>query len=184
MFSAKTTTMSKIVVECGDPNLRIFKHRKDGRTQDSLSSHDPAIAGKLAAIPIRSLHEIAEHVDAELTSWVFVDEIQFFDRDDAASALARMCAYAKGERNLVVAGLDHDFRAREFETTKLFIERAEYRICLSSTCARCGRPAELSYLLAADNEMRVINEAPIGGADQYEPRCVACHPSWKENTSC
>jgi len=180
MFSAKTTTLARIISACGDPSRAVFKHRKDGRTSGSLSSHDATLSDTIQATPIRSLHEVAEYVDAQRTQWVYIDEIQWFERDDAASAIARMACYAR-PRNLVVAGLDLDFRGEEFPTTRLFMQRANDRICLLAVCACCGAPAPMSYLRAVVTG----TEGPVGGADQYEPRCVECHAAGvtqKENS--
>ncbi len=77
---------------------------------------------------------------------------------------------------VVVSGLDKDFRGMPFGPMGDILALADERVSLTSTCVQCGQPAVLPQRLI---DGRPANwDDPIvypGATEAYEPRCRNCH---------
>ncbi len=78
--------------------------------------------------------------------------------------------------DVVVAGLDMDFRGEPFEVMAELMARAEGVVKLTAICVRCGEEATRSQ--------RIIDGQPapfkapivvVGAEELYEARCRNCH---------
>jgi thymidine kinase len=95
---------------------------------------------------------------------VGIDEAQFFGPD-----LVDVCNRLADEgRQVIVAGLDQDFRGRPFEPIPELMAVAEYVTKALAVCMVCGAPANRSQRLV-QREARVL----LGSNDAYEARCRA-----------
>ena len=103
-----------------------------------------------------------------------IDEAQFFSKELAA-ALKPLMAQSI---NLIVAGLDLDYRGRPFESLRGLTRLADSWSRLVAVCELCGR--------TATHTQRVIDGLPapledttvrIGSHELYEARCASCHAS-------
>lgn len=127
----------------------------------------------IAAVPVRSVVPILDAM-RELRNkggLVAVDEAHFFGTDETL-----LMAYRNDWCDLIVAGLDTDFRGEPFEAILNLCDPTVRVTAIYAVCARCGAPATRTQ--------RLINGAPApwtspvivpGGDDMYEPRCVECH---------
>jgi thymidine kinase len=129
-------------------------------------SHSGASAPATAVVSGGDVVEAAAEVDA-----LFVDEVQFFEVElaDVVELLRT------GGADVVVAGLDLDFRREPFATTRRLADAALRVERFEARCLRCGRPASVTQ--------RLVNGRPaplddpvvrIGDDELYEPRCEDC----------
>jgi thymidine kinase len=79
-------------------------------------------------------------------------------------------------REVVLAGLDQDFRRQPFGPMPELMSVADEVIKLRAICINCGAPASHTY--------RVIDSRPahigdpivlVGATETYEARCRACY---------
>ncbi len=171
MFSGKSEELMRRVrrATLAKKRVQVFKSHLDERYGiREVVSHDD---GRLAARPIQSSRELAEHVAAD-TDVVAVDEVQFLD--DGVVAVANALA-DRGVR-VILAGTDMDFRGEPFGPVGLLLAIAEQIDKLHAICVVCGE-------LATRNQ-RLIDGKPapregptiqVGGLESYEARCRACH---------
>lgn len=103
---------------------------------------------------------------------VAVDEVQFFHKN----IVEILDQLANNNKQVIVAGLDQDFRAEPFEVMCAILPRAEFVTKLDAICVVCGA--------AATRTQRIINgrEASyndpiieIGAQEKYEARCRKHH---------
>jgi thymidine kinase len=170
MFSGKSEEMIRRLrrAEIAGQRVVLFKPRIDDRYDNAdVVSH----AGvRMSAVPVDGHAEIAARARGHEV--VGVDEVQFFDEQVVAAALALA---DRGVR-VICAGLDQDFRRRPFGPMPELLARAEFVDKLQAVCHRCGGPATTTQ--------RLVDGAPapysgdtivVGAAEQYEARCRDCH---------
>jgi thymidine kinase len=105
---------------------------------------------------------------------VAVEEVQFFD--DALPEVARRLA--DDGRQVLLAGLDQDYRGRPFGSMPLLLALADQVTKLTAICTVCGEPATRTQRLingepaAADSPLILV-----GGFhdESYEARCRLHH---------
>jgi thymidine kinase len=170
MFSGKSEEMIRRLrrAEIAGQRVVIFKPRIDDRYNASdVVSH----AGiRMRGVPVAGVAELVER--ARGFEVVGIDEIQFFEPEIVAAALA----LADAGRRVVAAGLDQDFRRQAFGVMPDLLAHAEFVDKLQAVCHRCGGPATTTQ--------RLVDGAPapysgativVGANEQYEARCRGCH---------
>jgi thymidine kinase len=168
MFSRKTTRLVERIAEVNSPGGLVFKHASDEkRLKGWLSSHDPKVTGRIEAMPIQSLYQVLEYVEPK-TTHVFIDEVQWFKPDEARKFLESMDKNYPAVQ-VVVAGLNLDYRGQPFEATVAFIKAASEVVACTGACG-CGQTATMSYF-----KLHASCLPGVGGMESYEPRCEHCH---------
>lgn len=170
MFSGKTERMIQRInsARASGEHVQIFYPKIDTRFRshpniNSIQAHSNI---NLEATPISTPYEIFEILEDE-TSIVAIDEIQFFDRSltQVCFSLSRRC------KQIILAGLDRDFRGEPFDTVLDIITKVRVNR-FRADCTICHNPADFTQ--------RIINNKPasyqsplimIGGSELYEPRC-------------
>ncbi|MDR0952809.1 MAG: thymidine kinase [Elusimicrobiota bacterium] len=170
MFSGKSTELIKRVeaARLAGHKIQIFNSVLDKRyTKKGIATHN---AKKLAAVSVAKAEDILPLINKD-TNLVAIDEINFFSKEiaEVAATLA-----ATGVR-VICAGLDLDYKARPFESTSHLLAIAGKVDKLTARCAVCGGVANRTQRKA-----KVKALVFVGGADDYEARCPACH-SFFEN---
>lgn len=97
---------------------------------------------------------------------VVIDEVMFFDK----SVVAVVKEMLARELNVIVAGLDTDFRREPFGVMPQLIKLSDEQAKLSSVCYKCGQVAEYSARLVNSTDQLVV-----GAGDSYQPSCGECH---------
>jgi len=172
MFSGKTEELIRRIRRAviAKQNVQVFKPRIDERyDKNHLVSHNRDRT--VPAVPVKNALEILTQVD-DKTEVVAIDEVQFFDND-----LGLICQLlADHNINVIVAGLDTDFRGEPFGPMPQLMAIAEEVMKLHAICSVCGKDASCSQ--------RLINGSPapynnptiqVGGSETYEPRCRLHH---------
>jgi thymidine kinase len=169
MFSGKSEEMIRRLrrAEIAGQRVVLFKPRIDDRYDNAdVVSH----AGvRMSAVPVDGHAEIAARARGHEV--VGVDEVQFFDEQVVAAALALA---DRGVR-VICAGLDQDFRRRPFGPMPDLLARAEFVDKLQAVCHRCGGPATTTQRLVDGVPAPYSGDTiVVGAAEQYEARCRDC----------
>jgi len=102
---------------------------------------------------------------------VIVDEGQLFD----PWIVAVVERLVNGGHDLVVAGLDLDYRGEPFGPMPALIARADRHTHLYAVCSFCGSDFATRTLRYGGGDGQVV----IGGAEMYAP---ACRPCWVDRS--
>ena len=170
MFAGKTEELIRRARRAlyAKKKVQVFKPAIDTRYDEGMVVTHMGV--RHDAQPIKSVNELRQSIEAD-TDAVFVEEAQFFSDDlvDLAVSLAD-----KGV-DVVLAGLDQDFRRRPFGPMPHLMAVADEVLKLHAICMNCGAPATHTY--------RSIDGRPahaddpiilIGATEAYEARCRAC----------
>ena len=148
--------------------VQVFKPTIDKRyDQKMVVTH---MGAKHEALSVRNVQELERAIrpDAEV---VCIEEAQFFD--DSIADLAVLLADSGVE--VVLAGLDQDFRRQPFGPMPRLLALADEVIKLRAICLKCGRPASHTYR-TIDGKPAHKNDPVIliGATESYEARCRNC----------
>ena len=171
MFSGKTEELIRRLRRAlyARRRVQVFKHALDTRSElTEIRTHNGALHEAGAA---STSGELLERVEPS-TEVVAIEEAQFFDRGIVA-ACRRL---ADSGHEVIVAGLDMDFRGRPCGPMPALLAEADEVVKLRAICARCGRDASRSQRLIDGRPAPA--SAPtilIGAQETYEARCRHCH---------
>ncbi len=171
MFSGKTEELIRRLRRAlyARQSVQVFKHALDVRSEHTeIRTHSGTLHD---AVAVSTSGELLERVE-ETTDVVAVEEAQFFD-DGIVAACRRL---ADSGYEVIVAGLDMDFRGRPFGPVPALLAEADEVVKLRAICARCGRDASRSQRLIDGRPAPA--SAPtilVGAQESYEARCRHCH---------
>lgn len=171
MFAGKTEELIRRARRAlhAKKSVQVFKPALDDRYDEAMVvTH---CGRKHEGIPVRSVSELRQKVSAN-TQVVIIEEAQFFDH----SLVPFVVELADEGREVILAGLDQDFRREPFGPMPHLLAVADEVVKLRAICVQCGREASHTY--------RSVNGRPaskddpiilIGANETYEARCRACH---------
>lgn len=148
--------------------VEVYKPSIDSRYDESMVVTHMGV--KHEATPVRNVAELASRISPD-ADYVVIEEAQFFD--DSIVDLA--VQLADQGRDVVLAGLDQDFRRKPFGPMPQLMAVADEVVKLRAICMHCGNPASHTF--------RVIDGRPahyddpivlIGATEAYEARCRKC----------
>ena len=171
MFSGKTEELIRRARRAlyARRSVQVFKHALDTRSEvTKIRSHNGVLH---EAAAVSSAGELLGRVEGA-TDVVAVEEAQFFDEGivDACRTLA------DSGHEVIVAGLDMDFRGEPFGPMPTLLAEADEVVKLRAICVRCGRDASRSQRLI--NGQPAPASAPtilVGARESYEARCRRHH---------
>lgn len=149
--------------------LQVFKPRIDTRYDERMVVTHMGVSHE--AIPVASVMELEKKLKIR-TQIVLIEEVQFFD----PSVVSLAVRLADRGLEVIVAGLDQDFRRQPFGPMPQLLAVADEVIKLRAICMRCGAPASHTYRQiegkpARENDPIVL----IGALETYEARCRNCY---------
>ncbi len=177
MFSGKTRELirqiRRLEVRYGEDAIQLFNHDIDNRyVQDHICGHDGTRVPAYAAHNVASIRLVIRSG----TKVVAIDEGQFFE----PARLEQLCIdLVKRGIDVIIAGLDTDFRWEPFGAMPNLMARADKLVKLDAVCTgsrECER--------AATRTQRLVNGCPahwddpvmfVGAAESYEARCPDHH---------
>jgi thymidine kinase len=171
MFSGKSEELIRRIRRAlyAHRSVQVFKHALETRSDlTEIRTHNGALHEALA---VSTSEELLERIE-ETTDVVAVEEAQFFD-EEILDACRRL---ADEGHDVIVAGLDMDFRGQPFGPMPALLAGADEVVKLRAICARCGRDASRSQRLI-DGEPAPASAPTIlvGAQESYEARCRHCH---------
>lgn len=175
MFSSKSHELIRIVSGLPFAGRKVLAFKPDVDNRRGLDSINSESGLKFPAISVSSSIEILKRVNSEIEV-IAIDEAQFFDMD-----LPDVCdQLAQSGKQVIVAGLDKDFRGETFGPMGQLLNMAEDVDKRHALCACCGRNASYTQrIIVADGEKRPANYTDpvvlVGATNLYEARCRDCH---------
>lgn len=148
--------------------VQVFKPAIDNRYDEEKVMTHMGVAHE--AVPVKTVAEMKRKID-ETTQVVLIEEVQFFD----PSVVPLVVGLADRGVEVIVAGLDQDFRREPFGPMASLLAVADEVVKLRAICVKCGAPASHTY--------RQIDGKPahrddpiilIGATESYEARCRNC----------
>ena len=148
--------------------VQVFKPSIDRRYDENMVVTHMGVRHE--AIPVLDTMDLEAHLNPRLDVLV-IEEVQFFD-DRIIELAVRL---ADNGVEVIVAGLDQDFRRQPFGPMPALLCLADEVVKLRAICLNCGAPASHTY--------RMINGKPahrddpvilIGATEAYEARCRNC----------
>ncbi len=171
MFSGKTEELIRLVRRAmhARKRVQVFKSDLETRSETSLIRTHDGTSFMAIAVPDSRILEQKLEPDVQI---VGIEEVQFFD--EGIVALCRRLA-DRGVQ-VIVAGLDQDFRGLPFTFMPTLLALADDVLKLHAICMVCGGEASRTQRLidgrpAAWDEPTIL----IGAEDSYEARCRRCH---------
>ena len=171
MFSGKTEELIRRLRRAlyARRSVQAFKHALDTRSGITEIRTHNGILHEAAAVS--SSEELLERVEPE-SDLIAVEEAQFFDE-----GIVEACrSLADSGYQVIVAGLDMDFRGRPFGPMPTLLAEADEVVKLRAICAICGRDASRSQRLIDGRPAPA--SAPtilVGAQETYEARCRQHH---------
>lgn len=146
-----------------------FKHSLDTRSEiDYVVSHD---GSKIKAYPVDNALVIPDLVTSEIEV-VGIDEAQFFSHELIDVVLQLI----DSGKDVIVAGLNLDFRAVPFGPMPTLMALADKVTKLSAVCITCGQDAYFSQRLVNGKPAKYDDPLIKVGADEaYQARCRGCY---------
>lgn len=132
MFSGKSEELVRHLrrYEIAHIPIAVFNHALDTRYGVAkIISHSKE---SWSSIAIKETPRILKHVESQ-TKVVIIDEVQFFD----SSIVSVVQKLLHNKKNVVVAGLDTDFRGEPFGSVPDLLALATEIIKLKAVCAVC-----------------------------------------------
>lgn len=179
MFSGKTEELIRRVRRAlyARRRVQVFKPALDTRSEHTvIRSHNGV---RHEALAVESSRHLFQQVCRE-THLVAIEEAQFFD-----SGITEACQrLADRGHQVVVGGLDMDFRGCPFGPMPALLAVADEVVKLRAICARCGADASRSQRLLDGKPAPA--SAPtilVGASENYEARCRHCHETGAEDDS-
>lgn len=164
MFSGKSEELMRRLRRAGiaRKGVQVFKPAIDTRYSalEIVSHSDLRMRSEPVDFPRDILAKVIPH-----TQVVGIDEVNLLGEDvvEVAEKLADT------GRQVILAGLDTDYRGCPFPPIPNLLARAEYIIKTLAVCMRCGAPAKNTQRLVPGGDLIVV-----GAAEAYEARCRAC----------
>jgi thymidine kinase len=171
MFAGKSEELIRLARRSlyAKKKVQVFKPSIDNRYDESMVVTHMGVRHE--AMPVRSVAEMAQLTQPE-TEVICVEEAQFFDASIADYAVK----LADKGKEVILAGLDQDFRRKPFGPMPYLMCVADEVIKLRAICMKCGAPASHTYRQiegkpARDDDPIVL----IGATEAYESRCRNCY---------
>lgn len=149
--------------------VQVFKPAIDNRFSESMVvthmgvNHDAKSVATVKELDDALLHDV---------DVVCIEEAQFFEE----SLVDLAVVLADSGVEVIISGLDQDFRRQPFGPMAKLMALADEVVKLRAICMKCGAPASHTY--------RTINGVPahkndpivlIGATERYEARCRDCY---------
>ena len=149
--------------------VQVFKPSIDDRFDETSVVTHMGVTHQ--AVPVNSVRELASKVEKD-TQIVLIEEAQFFD----GSLVELAVGLADEGKDVVLAGLDQDFRRQPFGPMPQLLAVADEVVKLRAICMKCGAPASHTYRVISGKPAH--NDGPIiliGATESYEARCRGCY---------
>lgn len=171
MFAGKTEELIRLARRAlyAKKKVQVFKPRVDDRYDESMVVTHMGVRHE--ALPVATVSEIRGLLEPDVDV-VLIEEAQFFD----ASIVDFAVSNADRGVEVILSGLDQDFRRQPFGPMPELLAVADDVIKLRAICMNCGAPASHTY--------RMVNGKPahwndplilIGATEDYQARCRRCY---------
>lgn len=148
--------------------VQVFKPSIDKRYDEAMVVTHMGVRHE--ARPVLDVFELRERIEAD-TEVVLIEEAQFFDESIVDLAVEM----ADRGKQVVLAGLDQDFRRQPFGPMPALMAVADEVVKLRAICMHCGAPASHTYRMIDGRAAHWHDPIVlIGATETYEARCRRC----------
>jgi thymidine kinase len=172
MFSGKSEELIRRLrrAKIAKQEVAVFKHAFDNRhnTADIRSRNGNTLPG-FATSEVENILKLAQENHIQV---VGIDEIQFFSTD----VIPVICDLVAAGKQVIVSGLDLDFRGVPFGPMPTLLAIADTITKLQAICTECGLEAHFTQRLV--NNQPAKFDGPIvqvGAQETYQARCRGCY---------
>jgi thymidine kinase len=164
MYAGKSTSLINYVSN-NCKNFIAYKPKIDNRySENHIETHDGV------KIPCNSINSVQDILIPDSLNTVIIDEIQFFNGNIVSGdVLNKVRMLIQVGNNVIVGGLDKDWRGEFFPVSHEIIKMADEFKYLKAKCFQCGKDAEFTYKTRQDSQL-----VEIGSVGMYEARCMSC----------
>jgi thymidine kinase len=172
MFSGKSEELIRRLRRAiiAKKQVAVFKHCSDNRfTMEHVISHNGTV---IHAKPVEYSEDILAHSQNASVRIVGIDEVQWF----SSTIIPVLFTLIDAGKDVIVAGLDLDFRGVPFGIMATLLALADDITKLKAICTECGYDAHFSQRLV--NNMPAKYNDPImqiGAQEAYQARCRGCY---------
>lgn len=148
--------------------VQVFKPKVDDRFHESMVVTHMGVRHEAVAVSGVDALRDAVHPGTDV---VCIEEAQFFE-----PGLVALCVeLADAGKEVVVAGLDQDFRRQPFGPMPGLMCAADEVLKLHAICMKCGNEASHTYRSVDGRPAHWSDPVVLVGATEtYEARCRAC----------
>ena len=176
MFSGKSALLINHIMNNTEVSKLVFKPIGDLRSKKIFSREGTM---EIDAISIEEPNQIIGNIKS-WTDTIYIDEFHFFGQGLVETIREVL---SKGI-DVIISGLDTDFRGEEFKVATEIIEISDKATKLMAKCSLCGQKSSLtarfingepdskdSPIILSDNSVKEV---------EYKTLCKSCHPYFGE----
>lgn len=176
MFSEKSGTLInqvKKIEKYGMKKVKIYRPINDNRFSCNEVVSRIGYKHKAFNLNLEITTNIIKDIieDSKKYDVIAFDEVQFFSKNIVS--LIRELLY--NNKCVIVAGLNMDYKAKEFGYIGGLMTMADEVFVLKAYCSCCGKPAKYTQRLVNREPVKYGPTILIGDTDSYEPRCTKCY---------
>lgn len=169
MLSGKTELLIKKYNTCeqqiDQEKIIAFNYYKHTRYGDNkIISHN---SKQVSCINIITLSEIYHDKEFSKRTHIFINEAQFFP----GSKLYIIKLVEEYNKNVIICGLDSDFKREKLGDMWDLIPYSDYIVKLKGSCIDCSNSSLFIFRITNEKGQKVI------GVDNYIPLCRKCYNS-------
>ncbi len=161
------------------PNeVGVFKHAWDDRilndnNVDPKTNISSRSGSSIKCIGITTISEMEAIIEKNNYSTIAIDEAQFFDKKELLAFIHRMLALKK---DIIIAGLDLDFKGETFGAMGDLLALADEVVKLKAICSVCKQDKYCITQRTIDGKSAYYEDPIVMvGESDYSPRCRDCH---------
>ncbi len=174
MFSGKSEELIRRMrrAKIAQQSVVAFKNRLDNQHDHAIEYVISHNGTKISAQPTETVQEILLIAEQENAQVICIDNVHFFSQ----KIIPTICTLLAKGKQVIVAGLDLDFRGIPFGPIPTLLALANQITKLHAICSQCGNEGNFTQ--------RFINGKPalyddpvllIGAQETYQARCRRCY---------
>lgn len=174
MFSGKSEELIRRMrrAKIAQQTVVAFKNRLDTQHDHAVEYVISHNGTKISAQPTETVQEILCIAEQENAQVICIDNVHFFSQ----KIIQTICALVAKGNQVIVAGLDLDFRGVPFGPIPTLLALANQITKLHAICSQCGN--EASFTQRFINGKSAQYDDPIlmiGAQETYQARCRRCY---------
>jgi len=170
MFAGKSEELIRLARRAlyAKRKIQVFKPSIDDRYHQTMVVSHQGIS--FEAETVNGVNELRKKLQSDV-QMVLIEEVQFFD-----ISIVELCVELTDKGvEVVVAGLDQDFRRQPFGPMASLLIAADEVVKLRAICMKCGQIASHTYRMVDEKPARWDDPIVlIGATESYEARCRNC----------
>jgi thymidine kinase len=170
MFAGKSEELIRLARRAlyAKRKIQVFKPSIDDRYHQTMVVSHQGVS--FEAETVNGVNELRKKLQSDV-QMVLIEEVQFFD-----ISIVELCVeLADKGVEVIVAGLDQDFRRQPFGPMASLLIAADEVVKLRAICMKCSQTASHTYRMVDGKPARWDDPIVlIGATESYEARCRNC----------